>query len=277
MVYISAPTSKHGVSRYFGNGHNGIDYMFPLNTPVYAAADGTVAAEGYGNDFNDGYDGWMTARGGADSGIYVLLKHADMFTGYAHLSRTVVNKGQVVRKGDLIGYSGTTGTSTGPHLHFEVIDIPQNWNNGYAARINPAPFIQNTATADEVRQAYLDILERPADQGGIDTYTKHTLDFVRADLRSSDEYRRLQAAKIAAANEKARLAEEERLRAEAAAKAEQERLATEEAARIEAVRKAAEEAAKAKQSYTEEDRARDIETNNILKQLWAAIKKIFNL
>lgn len=278
MVYIKQPDTSHGISRSFGNGHNGIDYMFPMNTPVYAAADGVVDFEGDGR-----FDPWTTWMGG----IYIRLKHSDMYTGYAHLNRTVVDKGQRVTKGQLIGYSGSTGASTGPHLHFEVIDIPQNWNNGYSARINPVPFFLNNASADEVRQAYLEILERPADDDGIRHYTQYTLDFVRADLRSSDDYRRLQANKIAAAQEKARLAEQERLAAEAAVKAEAERqaaaaVAAQKAAEAAAAQKAADDAAAAikaaqeaeKASYTQADRDRDNATHELVKKLWQFITEL---
>ncbi|MFF6951836.1 M23 family metallopeptidase [Streptomyces iakyrus] len=132
MAKLIEPSKKWGISRGFGNGHNGIDYKYPLNTPVTAAADGVVGFEGWGQN-----DPWTLSLGG----IYVRIQHSDgSWTGYAHLSRTTVNKGQKVKAGQVVGYSGSTGQSTGPHLHFEVIPKVQNWQNGYAARINPASF-----------------------------------------------------------------------------------------------------------------------------------------
>lgn len=87
--------------------HNGIDLPAPKGTPVYAAADGTVK-----NAWND------TKAGGGNS---VVLTHADkMASGYAHLDSYTVKPGQQVKQGDLIGYVGSTGTATGPHLHFTV-------------------------------------------------------------------------------------------------------------------------------------------------------------
>lgn len=131
-MLLKQPSTKWGISRGFGSGHNGIDYKFPSNTPVVAAADGKVDFEGWGIK-----DPWTLAMGG----IYVRLKHNDgTFTGYAHLSKTVVDKGRTVKQGQIIGYSGATGQATGPHLHFEVIPKTQDWKNGYSARINPAPF-----------------------------------------------------------------------------------------------------------------------------------------
>ena len=120
------------ISRGFGNGHDGIDYAVGTGTPVYAANDGTVKFEGWGQN-----NSWM--RG--EAGICVLLQHSDNYTGYAHLSSTVINIGQQVTKGQLIGYSGGTGQATGPHLHFEVLPLNPDFRNGYAGRIDPAPFL----------------------------------------------------------------------------------------------------------------------------------------
>lgn len=203
MVYINQPDTKYGVSRYFGNGHDGIDYRFPVNTPVYAAGDGVVADEGNASAFRPGsLDSWMAAKGGNSGGIYVLIKHSDMYTGYAHLSSTVVNKGQPVKEGQLIGYSGNTGTSSGPHLHFEVIDIPQNWQNGYSARIDPMPFFRPAqqeqpkqsqggdmvTNQDQLNRMYDAVLRRPRALGeGEDVYLGKDSGFVFNDLYASQE------------------------------------------------------------------------------------------
>lgn len=86
--------------------HKGIDIAAPAGTPVYAAEDGIVSRSEY---VKNGY------------GNLVVLKHADnIATYYGHLSVLGVSSGMRVRKGDLIGRVGSTGKSTGPHLHFEV-------------------------------------------------------------------------------------------------------------------------------------------------------------
>lgn len=122
------------INRGFGNGHNGIDYKAGPGTPVYAAEAGVVTFEGWGQN-----NRWMTAM----AGICVLIKHADKYSGYAHLSRTVVNNGQQVSKGQLIGYTGSTGASTGPHLHFEMLPLSPNFGDRvYFGRIDPAPFLR---------------------------------------------------------------------------------------------------------------------------------------
>ncbi|EAK0823266.1 TPA: M23 family metallopeptidase [Campylobacter lari] len=87
--------------------HPGIDLRAALNTPIYAPANGVVEYAAYSNN---GY------------GYSVILIHNFGFkTVYAHMMRKdVVKAGQFVKKGDLLGYTGNTGLSTGPHLHYEV-------------------------------------------------------------------------------------------------------------------------------------------------------------
>ncbi|HXM58683.1 MAG TPA: M23 family metallopeptidase, partial [Candidatus Dormibacteraeota bacterium] len=85
--------------------HTGLDLGVPLGTPVYASAAGVAHVistdSGYGN--------------------YVIVVHGNgWFTLYAHLSRFTVHDGGTVRRGDPVGLSGSTGFSTGPHLHFEI-------------------------------------------------------------------------------------------------------------------------------------------------------------
>ncbi|MFN9648426.1 MAG: peptidoglycan DD-metalloendopeptidase family protein [Pseudanabaena sp.] len=86
--------------------HKGVDFAAPPGTPIFAAADGVVTDAGW---TNGGY------------GNIVELRHSDgSVTLYAHTSRVYVSKGQVVNRGQAIAEVGTTGRSTGPHLHFEV-------------------------------------------------------------------------------------------------------------------------------------------------------------
>jgi len=84
--------------------HNGVDIAAKKGTEVYAAEDGKVVHAGFlGN-----------------AGLAVILDHGDLETRYYHLSQIEVQKGNNVRQGDLIGLVGSTGASTGPHLHFET-------------------------------------------------------------------------------------------------------------------------------------------------------------
>ena len=255
--------------KQFGQvGHNGIDMGANAGTPVYAADDGTIAFEGWGQNHS-----WM----GTPAGICVLINHGGSYAGYAHLQETVVSKGQAVSKGQVIGYVGSTGAATGPHLHFEMLPLSPNFKNGYAGRINPMPYIETVknATIEEVKAAYREILEREADAAGVGHYTQYSLAFVKSDLRNSQEYRSLQLKKARAAEEAAKAAAEaakSKAAAEAAAKAaleakaEQERIKAAE----EAARKAAEEKAASMEALIREN-------NQILKQIWAWLKKIFNI
>jgi peptidoglycan DL-endopeptidase CwlO len=103
-------------SLYRGKPHNGLDLAAPLGTPVFAAADGVVMAV----DDND-----QSAFRKYQYGRYVLIRHPNnLATLYGHLSRQVVSPGQAVKRGDLIGYSGSTGYATGPHLHLGLYWAP---------------------------------------------------------------------------------------------------------------------------------------------------------
>lgn len=139
MQTLLWPTDMRTTSATFGadpqfyeqlgqKGHNGVDIPVPHGTPVYAAGGGTVAFEGWGDN-----DNWM----GEPAGICVRVRHEWGYTGYAHLDCTVVDAGDWVAEGQLIGYSGQTGFSTGPHLHFEEFPLSPNFKNGYAGRIDP--------------------------------------------------------------------------------------------------------------------------------------------
>ena len=113
--------------------HNGIDLAAPTGTPVYATADGII-----------GRADWYSSYG-----LYISVEHgASMQTRYAHLSRLAVAAGDNVKKGDLIGYVGSTGRSTGPHLHYEVrVD-------GLA--VNPIPYmVESEAQLAYARDARL--------------------------------------------------------------------------------------------------------------------------
>lgn len=100
------PTSGR-ISQGFRWYHQAIDIANKAGTPILAADSGRVAVVGWPD--NTGY------------GNRVVIDHGNGFaTLYAHLSRWTVSVGQSVRRGDLIGYMGSTGRSTGPHLHFEI-------------------------------------------------------------------------------------------------------------------------------------------------------------
>ena len=123
--------------KQFGElGHNGIDIAANLGDPVVASADGTIVFEGRAYSGAEGFSSWM----GDPAGICVLIDHGDFYTGYAHLSKTIVNVGQKVKRGQKIGKAGATGAANGVHVHWEVLPKPVNFGNGYAARVNPTNY-----------------------------------------------------------------------------------------------------------------------------------------
>lgn len=107
--------------------HQGIDLAAPTGTPVYATADGIVSRAD-----------WFSSYG-----LYISIEHGgEMQTRYAHLSRLAVAEGERVKKGEIIGYVGSTGRSTGPHLHYEVRIA--------GAAVNPVPYMVES----EAHQAF---------------------------------------------------------------------------------------------------------------------------
>ena len=114
---LAAPTITAGWYYSDGKLHRAIDLRAAVGTPVCAAEDGTV-------DWVQTWDGRSTS-GDQSYGNLVRIRHADYNGGklqtlYAHLQRVTVKNGQAVREGEVIGYSGNSGNTTGPHLHFEV-------------------------------------------------------------------------------------------------------------------------------------------------------------
>jgi murein DD-endopeptidase MepM/ murein hydrolase activator NlpD len=130
------PTTSQQVTSGFGyrsdpfthaaSFHDGIDIGAAENEPVYATADGKVISAGYDN-----------ARGNN-----IVINHGNgLRTWYMHLNKILVGEGNSVTKGQNIGLLGSTGRSTGPHLHYQIV------KNG--ATIDPKPFLQTTRKDDK--------------------------------------------------------------------------------------------------------------------------------
>ncbi len=107
--------------------HPGMDFASPEGTPIYATGDGTIeradnTAQGYGN--------------------HVVINHGYGYqTLYGHMSKIATSLGKVVKRGELIGYVGSTGLSTAPHVHYEVV------KNG--EKVNPINFYYNDLSPEE--------------------------------------------------------------------------------------------------------------------------------
>ena len=118
-VYISSPFgNRDAPTAGASSNHQGIDLAAAQGTPIYASRGGTVTV----------------AKFSKSAGYYVTINHGDGFSSvYMHMTNYVVSKGQSVSQGQLIGYVGSTGYSTGPHLHFGIA-----YNGTY---VNPALYV----------------------------------------------------------------------------------------------------------------------------------------
>lgn len=119
-VYVSSPFTSERLHPELGyvRPHNGVDLAAYEGTPIYASRGGTVT----------------TATYGSEAGYYVVINHGDGYSSiYMHMTSYVVSYGENVSQGELIGYVGSTGLSTGPHLHFGIM-----YNGSY---VNPANYV----------------------------------------------------------------------------------------------------------------------------------------
>ena len=157
-VLFTWPLATHTITAgwYYSDGklHRAIDLRAAVGTPVYAAEDGTV-------DWVQAWNGHSTS-GDQSYGNLVRIRHADYNGGklqtlYAHLKESKVKYGQAVKEGELIGYSGNTGNSTGPHLHFEV--------RLAGTRYNPLNWLDSDfdVASDSVRLGNFTSVVRPAE------------------------------------------------------------------------------------------------------------------
>lgn len=115
------------------HNHKGQDIAAPTGTKVKSVADGIVVRS-------------SPVEQGGGYGNFIVIKHDDFYSAYGHLSKREVNKGDKVKKGELIGLVGSTGQSTGPHLHFEI----RKTENG--SQVDPKPYL----TGSELTSTILD-------------------------------------------------------------------------------------------------------------------------
>jgi murein DD-endopeptidase MepM/ murein hydrolase activator NlpD len=103
--------------------HTGVDFIAAMGTSVKAVGAGTVVSAGWSGSY----------------GNEVVIRHADgKYSQYAHLSQLSVSSGQSVTAGQSIGLSGSTGNSTGPHLHFEIRTSPS-----YGSDLDPIAYLRS--------------------------------------------------------------------------------------------------------------------------------------
>ena len=139
-------TSGYGMRRHpilrYKRMHSGLDFGGGYGAPIYAVTDGEVTFAG--------------RKGGY--GKFVKIKHSGgLASGYAHMSRIAVSNGRKVRKGQIIGYIGSTGLSTGPHLHYEL------YRNGRTINPNSVKFVQRAELSGRELKRFKGELTAPAE------------------------------------------------------------------------------------------------------------------
>lgn len=161
-------TSEFGKRDYKDNPwHNGVDGRAASGTPIYAVEDGIVRVA---KDNPGGY------------GNYITLDHGKWGSLYGHLSKFSCKVGQEVKAGEIIGYSGNTGMSTGPHLHFEIrfCEYKDFWDrigDVFLRCIDPLPFINKfNESKDLTIEKATEIVQKEA---GLDNNTMQYLNFYR--------------------------------------------------------------------------------------------------
>lgn len=163
------------ILRNGSRGHEGKDFGCPPGTPVHAATNGVIR-----------YADWL-----GNYGYYIGLQNYDgSGTGYAHLSSFAVAVGQTVTEGQIIGYTGNTGNSSGPHLHF-------NYYRQYGVWIydNPNELLNQGGNIDPdtknyaIDGRYYLYFNRPADEGALKAYADKSIPYLEADLKKSPERR----------------------------------------------------------------------------------------
>ena len=128
LIPSGTPVEYHGITSKFGyrihptlntkEFHRGTDLKAQMNTPIYATADGVVE--------------WAAFHKSSGYGNLIILEHVYGFKSYfGHLNKIVIKSGQFVQKGQLIGYTGNSGMSNGPHLHYEIRFIHRVLNPYY--------------------------------------------------------------------------------------------------------------------------------------------------
>jgi len=130
---ISGFGTRYHPILHYRRQHTGVDLSAKKGTPIYATGDGKVEVAGRGDQQLSGY------------GISVLINHGYGYkTLYAHMSKVAVRPGQKVKRGELLGYVGSTGLASGPHCHYEV------WLGG--KKVNPVYYFFNDLSPQEYEQ-----------------------------------------------------------------------------------------------------------------------------
>lgn len=151
-------------ARYAKGYHTGLDIGCRAGSPIYAAHDGTVTLSGWA---------------GAYGNTVEIRANNSVMTSYHHMSKIAVNRGQNVSAGKVIGYIGSTGMSTGPHLHFEVRVNGKD--------VNPNPYLTGASMIDDVSfdttpAGIMDVFKFPEKMLGVFEWLSKTSNWFRVGM-----------------------------------------------------------------------------------------------
>ena len=157
QIYVTQRFGENpSIYKEFGlKGHSGIDFRAPMGTEVYAAIEGEVKI--------------ITSRTGY--GLHIKQRNNKYEICYAHLMSFAVKKNQTVKAGQLIGFTGNTGFTTGPHLHFGIRELGfwgqiKNKDNGYLGWINPVLCYDATQKKEALIDKIMRLFTEKQVQGG---------------------------------------------------------------------------------------------------------------
>lgn len=199
MWPVDAPiTQKFGAfpNEYQPDGHTGIDFGCPRGTPLRAPANGVVLYANWSQGLGWPNPYWIAidfdgpANGDQSAGIVLVIDHRPYGLPFisilAHLDQTGLNPGDHVKTGELVGQTGNTGRSSGPHLHYEVLPDKWNVNAKWYGRVDPGYLVGHSGVPD-AQAPYLLGVDVASYQPGIN-FTPVTADFAIIKITGGDWY-----------------------------------------------------------------------------------------
>jgi hypothetical protein len=161
------PRGSLAGGRIKAHNHKGQDIAAPTGTKVKSVDDGVVVRS-------------SPVEQGGGYGNFIVIKHKDFYSAYGHLSKREVNKGDTVKRGQLIGLVGSTGLSTGPHLHFEI----RKTENG--SQVDPKPYLNGSEVNSQILDKTSDDNTKQTEKPDSETKDSETKTDTKTDDKTDD-------------------------------------------------------------------------------------------